>query len=81
MQVEISHSEPLGAELPKQWSTFWRQILTRQAATVYLWLRANDGLEADTAEGDTIPKMSKYAFDRALQELKRHGFVSLGDGL
>jgi len=79
MQVEISHSEPLGAELPKQWSTFWRHILSRQAVAVYLTLRGNAGADLDLDRWATLLKMSRTRLVQSLRELEEHGFVSLGD--
>jgi len=79
MQIEVSHSEPLGAELPKQWHSFWRHILSRQAVAVYLWLRENAGAEADWDRWAAGLKMSRTALMKALRELEGHGFVNLGD--
>jgi DNA-binding HxlR family transcriptional regulator len=80
MQVEISHSEPLGTELPKQWSTFWQHILSRQAVAVYLALRGNAGAELDLDRWAAHLKMSRTRLVQSLRELEEHGFVSLGDG-
>ena len=76
MQVEISHSETLGTELPRQWHSLWQHILSRQAVVVYLDLRNKDGEELDLDRWAAGFRMSRTRLVQSLRELERHGFVS-----
>jgi hypothetical protein len=81
--VLIHHSEPISRELPKRWTRYWTQILSRKARAVYLALRKEmfDGEMLSVRILAAELCMSRTAFWKALEELQEYGFCAMDEGM
>jgi hypothetical protein len=74
----VYHEEPLG-KLPDQWSSYWKDVVSPQAAHLYEILSADDfaSKEVDLTRIARYLGMSKSRFAKAVAELEEHGMARL----
>jgi hypothetical protein len=82
-RVLIHHSEPISRELPKRWTRYWTEVLSRKAKAVYTALRKEifDGEMVDVRMLAAELSMSRTAFWLALEELQEYGFCAVDEGM